>query len=386
MTSPKKMNGLLTMSPIAAGERATPSATSVPPASGVRYLTAKRRARHPNGEPKCSSNAHVDERRTAASSGTPQMNARTSGSSMNDEVFSGIKVLVALAKADGTIHDDERIAIESALDGADLPNGQTVASLLAAEIDLTVELARITSKEARERTYAAACAIVYVDGHVSLEEQRMLARVGAAFGLSTAGTAEVFAKFTSVTPPSTLEKVDDAAERERVLTEEIASGASFSAVLASTSLPIAAESCLFTNNVRVARNIGLVYGHDADDAFWRTFVGNVVGAAASWFAISSLLKLIPGSGSAASAAYASTFALGSVTRLYFDKGEDVPPSALRDAFVTAKREGQRLALGAAAAIAARRERLDAAKASLDAQLASGDLTDLAYANKLVTLA
>ena len=305
---------------------------------------------------------------------------------MNDEVFSGIKVLVALAKADGTIHDDERIAIESALDGADLPNGQTVASLLAAEIDLTVELARITSKEARERTYAAACAIVYVDGHVSLEEQRMLARVGAAFGLSTAGTAEVFAKFTSVTPPSTLEKVDDAAERERVLTEEIASGASFSAVLASTSLPIAAESCLFTNNVRVARNIGLVYGHDADDAFWRTFVGNVVGAAASWFAISSLLKLIPGSGSAASAAYASTFALGSVTRLYFDKGEDVPPSALRDAFVAAKREGQRLALGAAAAIAACRERLDAARAALDAQLASGDLTDLAYANKLVTLA
>ena len=112
----------------------------------------------------------------------------------------------------------------------------------------------------------------------------------------------------------------------------------------------------------------------------------MVGAAASWFAISSLLKLIPGSGSAASAAYASTFALGSVTRLYFDKGEDVPLSALRDAFVAAKREGQRLALGAAAAIAACRERLDAAKAALDAQLASGDLTDIAYANKLVTLA
>jgi len=29
---------------------------------------------------------------------------------------------------------------------------------------------------------------------------------------------------------------------------------------------------------------------------------------------------------------------------------------------------------------------DAARAALDAQLASGDLTDLAYANKLVTVA
>lgn len=303
---------------------------------------------------------------------------------MNDEVFSGIKVLVALAQADGSVHDDERIAIENALDGADLPYGQTVASLLTAEIDLTVELARITSKEARERTYSAACAIVYVDGHVSPEEQRMLARIGAAFGLSSSG--EVFSKFTSVTPPSNIEKVDDAEERESAIAAEIAGGASFSAVLASTPLPVAAESCLFTNNVRVARNIGLLYGHDADDAFWRTFVGNVVGAAASWFAITSLLKLIPGSGSGASAAYASTFGLGIVTRLYFEQGEEIAPSAMREAFVTAKREGQKLALGASAAISARRKQLEASKAALDAQLASGELTDVAYANKLVTLA
>jgi uncharacterized protein (DUF697 family) len=306
---------------------------------------------------------------------------------MNDEVFSGIKVLVALAQADGTIHDDERIAIENALDGAELPDGHTVASLLAAEIDLAVELAGITSDQARERTYSAACALVYVDGEVSPEEQLMLARIGAAFRFSgSPGKEEVFAKFTSVTPPSNLMKVDDASERERIVTDEIASAASFSAALAVASLPVAAESCLFTNNVRLSRNIGLLYGHDADDAFWRTFVGNVVGAAASWFAISSLLKLIPGSGSASSAAYASTFALGTVTRLYFERAEDVAPSALREAFLDAKREGQKHAQRASSAITARREQLQALKAALDADLAAGKLTEIDYANKLVTLA
>jgi uncharacterized protein (DUF697 family) len=305
---------------------------------------------------------------------------------MNEEVFSGIKVLIALAQADGRIHDDERIAIENALDGAELPDGQTVASLLAAGIDLTVELARITSDEVRKRTYSAACALVYVDGEVSPEEQLMLASIGVAFGVSAAGGRESFAKFTSVTPPSTNTKVDDPKERERAVAAEIASAASFSAVLAVASLPIAAESCLFTNNVRLARNIGLVYGHDADDAFWRTFVGNVVGAAASWFAISSLLKLIPGSGNASSAAYSSTFALGMVTRLYFDRAEDVAPAALREAFVEAKREGQKEARGATSAIAVRREKLEAPKAALDADLAAGTITETAYADKLVTLA
>jgi uncharacterized membrane protein YebE (DUF533 family) len=303
---------------------------------------------------------------------------------MHEEIFSGIKVLVALAQADGTIHDDERIAIENALDGAELPGGATVTSLLASAIDLDAELARIVTGEARKRTYTAACALVYVDGHVSKEEDEMLARIGGGLHLAAPERGvDSFRKFVSVTPAARLEKIDDPAERERVVNEEIATAAAFSAVLASTALPVAAESCLFTNNVRLARNVGLVHAYDADDAFWRTFVANVLGAAASWFAISSLLKLLPGSGASA---YASTFALGRVTHLYFVKNEDASTAELRAAFVQAKREGQKVAAGATAAIAARREGLRDSKAALDGRLAAGTLGDVAYANELVALA
>ena len=54
---------------------------------------------------------------------------------MNEELFAGIKVLVALAQADGKIHENELAAIENAIDGSDLPAGETVGSLLESTID-----------------------------------------------------------------------------------------------------------------------------------------------------------------------------------------------------------------------------------------------------------
>jgi ketopantoate reductase len=75
-----------------------------------------------------------------------------------------------------------------------------------------------------------------------------------------------------------------------------------------------------------------------------------------------------------------------VTCLYFEKGEDLAPSALREAFAAAKKEGQKAAQGATAEIAARREALQEAKAALDADLAAGKLTETDYANKLIALA
>ena len=76
-----------------------------------------------------------------------------SAGTMNDEVFAGIKVLIALAQADGTVHDDERIAIENALDGEELPDGATIASLLAAEIDKRVgKTYRVVTREEPSRS------------------------------------------------------------------------------------------------------------------------------------------------------------------------------------------------------------------------------------------
>jgi len=148
--------------------------------------------------------------------------------------------------------------------------------------------------------------------------------------------------------------------------------------------PIAAQSAVFTNNVRLARNIGLFYGHDAYEAFWRTFVSNIVGAPASWFALRTLLDLVPGNG--VMAAFATTWALGRATCLYFEEGESIDQDALRRAFDKSKREGQTAAKDAKSAIAMRKDKIDAARVSLDADLASGKLLESAYADTLVAIA
>ena len=304
---------------------------------------------------------------------------------MNEELLSGIKVLVALAQADGTIHADERHAIESALDGVDLPEGTTAAALLEAVIDLDAELARITTEAVRTRTYDAACAIVYVDGEFSPEEREMLARVATAFGVKDADPGR-FQGFKSAVPAPTVAKEEDPTKRDALIQGEIQRAAELAGALAGTELPIAAESCLVTNNVRLARNIGLAYGTDADEAFWRTFVGNVLGAEGSWFAVTTLLKLLPGfSTTGPIAAYATTVALGGATRSYFAKGEDLDVEALRGAFKRAKKDALTAAKDARPAILARLERLAKEKAPLDAKLAKAELTETAYADALAAL-
>ncbi len=279
---------------------------------------------------------------------------------MNQEVFAGIKVLVAMAGADGVIHASERRAIANVLDGEELPDGHTLPGLLGSPIDLELELSRIVSAEARRGTYAAACAMVYVDGEVSDVERALLVRVWK--GLLLEGPHEEpdagldFMNMSAVAPGPTVVKIFDAEARSRFLGEVIARAAAFSAALATASLPVSAETCLFTHKVRLARNIGRAYGHETSDAFWRAFVVNVVGAAAPWFAISSLLARVPGSPPAASA-YAGTFALGKVTTIYFESGEDMSPAALREAFALARVEGLHAATEASVEIDANRTRI-----------------------------
>lgn len=106
---------------------------------------------------------------------------------MNEEVFSGIKVLVAVAQADGCFDGRERAAIEDALQGAALPAGVTVEDLIGGNVDLAAALGHIVSADARTRTYRAACAVAHADGGVSREEGVMCSRIAAELGISTLG-------------------------------------------------------------------------------------------------------------------------------------------------------------------------------------------------------
>jgi uncharacterized protein (DUF697 family)/uncharacterized tellurite resistance protein B-like protein len=303
----------------------------------------------------------------------------------NEDVLAGIQVLVAMAQADGTIHEAERLAIENALEGAELPDGQTASQLLESTIDLDAVIETITDADVRTRTYDAACAIVYVDGHVSDEERALLGRLRKAFGIADDPKRDArFEKFTSIAPAPEHGSETDPKKRGYLVDEEIARAAAFSAFLSRTTLPIAAESCLFTNHVRLARNIGVAYGREADESFYRTFVTNIAGAAAPWFAVSSLLRLLPGA-RAWTNAYATTIGIGEATRRYFEDGEKADADALRDVYAESKEKARERAKDALDRITALEDKIAPAKKDLDAELSAKKLEDTAYADRLVAL-
>ena len=304
---------------------------------------------------------------------------------MSDEVLSGLKVLVAIAKADGVVHDNERLAIESALDGVDLPEGTTAESLLAASIDLDAEVAAITSSEVKRQTFDSACALAYVDGEASEVERALLEKVRKAFALGDQIAASERVKQALERAFAPLASGEDAsAKRDLAIDEEIARFSILGAALASVSLPAFCEGIDVWNDVRLARKVGSFYGRSGDARYWKTFVNNVVGSAGSWFAVSLLARLVPAS-SRLAGAYASTAAIGKTTKLYFEKSESVSTDDLRKAFKDAKKEALAAARDARPKIDEKRAEVEKMRATLDADLANAKITENEYMQKLVSL-
>lgn len=311
---------------------------------------------------------------------------------MSDELLSGLKILVAVAKADGVIHDNERLAIESALETLDLPEKATADSLLAMDIDLDAELAAVKSSAVKRQTFDSACALAYVDGEASEVERAMLEKIRSAFSITGEGTDQVA---TSSRVNSALDRAfaplageDAFTKRDLAVDDEIRRFSVLGAALAASSLPAFCEGIDVWNDVRLARKIGTFYGRGGagDAQYWKTFVNNIVGSAGSWFAVSLFARLMS-SASRTAGAYASTYAIGKVTRLYFEKSESVDTDVLRKEFKNAKKEGAALAQEATvkSLIEAKKGEVEKLKATLDADLAQKKISDGDYMQKLVVL-
>jgi uncharacterized protein (DUF697 family) len=306
---------------------------------------------------------------------------------VNDEILASLRLLVAVAKADGKIHPDEELAIASSLEGAELPKGMTVASLLASEIDVDLEMTKIKTREVQRRTLQVASAMVYMDREASSSEKKILDKMREAFDLEAVDT------FT----PSWLDEesadeagtahIDDPDLRSKRVDDDIAATALWSAVWGAIPLPLFGEVVIMVSEVRLLQNIARRYGHKTDEAFWKAFAANLVGVGVSRFAVQSLMKLVPGWGSiaGASGSYATTWALGKAAKLYFEKGEKVDPKALKEAFKGLREEGLSQAKESRQQIEAERKRIEQATADLDADLKSGKISESAYTEKLAAL-
>lgn len=98
-----------------------------------------------------------------------------------------IRAMIQAAKADGSIDDEERAKIMSALSDSTPEERAFVQAELAAPVD-PVALAKDTAEEARSQVYAAAASTVKLDGEA---EEQFLSTLATSLGIDAEERARI---------------------------------------------------------------------------------------------------------------------------------------------------------------------------------------------------
>lgn len=315
------------------------------------------------------------------------------------EAIASLKVLAAMARADGAIHNDERKSLAAALESLELEKPIPVEELLGSDraIDVSAELARLESPEAREQIYRSAFFMAYADGSCTREEQALLDLIAVEMGVTEeqqASLARLFvpaAERTSLFPISA-RAIDDVELRSGIVRSAIMKYSALSALLGAFPIPglaIATDLAVIALQVKMVRDIGQYWGHQVDRTAAKSMLYGMGLGTGARLAVNNLAKLLPGWGSAvgATTSFASTYALGKVLEKFFAAGgEQGDLAALKNDFKVAEKEGK-------ATYAEHKTELDAQAAEshetvakLAADLAAGRITQAEMEARFTALA
>jgi uncharacterized protein (DUF697 family)/uncharacterized tellurite resistance protein B-like protein len=286
------------------------------------------------------------------------------------EMVAGLRILVAVAQADGTIHDDERAALSGALEDVKLPEGTTVDTLLAEDVDVEKELGAITRVGPQDAIYWSAYGMAHADGRCSPEEQQLLDRIRRAWQIPDVRStmvARLFKEAKDTVLPSHIQPIDDPAKRSREIREDVLKYSFLGALLGAFPIPgvaIATDLAIVAVQVKMVRDIGQYHGHHVDRESAKSLLYGLGLGTGARIAVNNLAKLIPGWGSAFGAvtSFAATFALGKVIDKYFVDGKRADPALLKKEFSAAQKEGK-------AAYAEHKESIDALERQRAGELA-----------------
>lgn len=316
------------------------------------------------------------------------------------EAIAGIRVLVGVAKADGVVHDGEKQALAAALEGAPLPYGRTLDTLLAEDVDLDAQLETLVTPEAKQHVFESAYAVAYADGTCSPEEQKTLDRIQAALGIGKDHAALLQRAFTgargAVLPTKTT-AVTDATRRAAQVRTETLGTAVLAAVLCNCSVPtpaIATELATVALQAKLVREIAQTHGQSIDTAQATALLHRLGLGTPAWLAAANLSRLIPGwAGSFdASSSFASTFAVGTLVDSLCAAGELAAvaqgrwPADLQPRYEAAEREGRLAYAESDGPIAAKQDASSAALGKLAEALGGGQIDQATYERKAAELA
>jgi uncharacterized protein (DUF697 family)/tellurite resistance protein len=310
-----------------------------------------------------------------------------------NESIASLKVLLCVAMADGVLHDEERKALEVALEAADVPGLLSLEQILGEELDLDAALAEIRSAEGRTEVYRSAYSLANADGECSAEEAKVLERVRVALGVAKEQQTllgRLFAETKDTVLLSNIKPIADPARRSAEIREDTLKYAILSAILGAFPIPgvaIATDLAAVALQVKLVRDIGQYHGHKVDAKAAKTLLAGLGLGTGARIAVTNLVKLVPGWGSAVGAAssFAATYAVGRVMDGYFTRGAG-DTSSLKDEFKAAEKEGKKAYKESKDAISAKEAEAKAKLDALNAEYESGAIDQTTYEKRAAELA
>ena len=315
-----------------------------------------------------------------------------------NEAIASLKILAAVARADGSVHNDERKSLAAALDVVELETPVKIEDLLGSDdgIDVSAELKKLESPEAREQIYRSAFFMAYADGSCTKEEQSVLDLIAAETGVTAEQRQSLERLFVPAVQrtsllPTKAKAIADPEQRASVVTREILKYAALSAVLGAFPIPglaIATDLGVIALQVKMVRDIGQYWGNVVDRNRAKSMLYGMGLGTGARLAVNNLAKLLPGWGSAvgATTSFASTYALGKVMEKFFAADAKADLSTLKDEFKAAEKEGKATYAERKDEVAAQGAEAKATLAKLTADLKEGLITQEQMEQRLAEMA
>ena len=268
---------------------------------------------------------------------------------ISGEALARLKVLISVAKADGNLSELEKAQLRYSV--RILPPGITWDALFDESIDLTAELAQITSLGEQELTYYTAYRLVAAKTTTHPAEEQAIDRIQAAFSLDAVTVDRVRSLVNqsyTIQGLNPIQPIAEPKQRATVIDQKLLHGAISTAVLGAFPFPLLStytESAALSIQFALIVEIGNLWGYTDLDAkeLFEEIVGSL-GLVSAWLTAIDLAKLLPrlGSDLAANDAFTATWAIGKTMNAYCDSDRQLNSTTLRQLFKQFRKDGDEI--------------------------------------------
>jgi nucleotide-binding universal stress UspA family protein/tellurite resistance protein/uncharacterized protein (DUF697 family) len=317
---------------------------------------------------------------------------------MSSESLARLKVLIAVAQADGNLNSAERLWLESNIKQQHLPEGIVWETLLTEAMDVDRELAKITDSAQQELTYYAAYLLANTDSEYHPTERELLDRIAQSFNLTTAKVEqlqELVDKVSRFQNSSTGGAIENPEQRSILIEEKILRYATATAILGADPSPLMSS---YTQSAALGLQMILIgeiadmcgVGEFAVKPFFEEMVGSL-GLVSAWLMALDLAKLVPNVGTSLGAAdaFTATWAMGQTTATYFGtiypESSGLESNALRQLFKQNRKAAEDIYDRDELAISEQKQSYASEMKTLTDGLKTGKLTSETYQKQLQQL-